>query len=152
MVLAEDLDGDGLADLAALDWGSQAIVWFANASAGPGPDADGNGVIDSCEPRGPSFIRGDCNSDGQVIGVVTDAVFLLNFNFVGGQRPRCLAACDANGDGQVTGVVTDAVYLLTYNFLGGSRPAAPFPACGPGELPRDGTLGCGLEPEACRAR
>jgi hypothetical protein len=113
----------------------------------PSLDKNQDGILDACQL---TFLRGDCNSDGQVTGVVTDAVFLLTFNFLGGTRPGCLAACDANGDGQVTGVVTDAVYLLTYNFLGGPPPAAPFPACGPGELPRDDALGCELEPEACR--
>jgi hypothetical protein len=75
------------------------------------------------------LLRGDCDGDREVRGVVTDAVFLLNFLFLGGERPSCLAACDANSDGQVTGVVTDAVYLLTYNFLGGPPPAPPYPEC-----------------------
>jgi subtilisin family serine protease len=97
----------------------------------------------------PRFIRGDCNGDGQVTGQVTDAVFLLNFNFLGGAEPPCLAACDANGDGRVIGQVTDAVFLLNFNFLGGPRPPAPFPACGPGN-PLDALLGCTGRPAGCR--
>ena len=82
-------------------------------------------------PSAPRFLRGDCNGDGTVEGQVTDAVFLLSYNFLGGPRPPCLAACDANGDGKAEGQVTDAVYLLTFNFLGGlrrglqSRPLLP---------------------------
>jgi hypothetical protein len=93
----------------------------------------------------PVFRRGDCDGDGQIGGVVTDAVFLLNFNFLGGSRPPCLAACDANGDGTVTGSVTDAVFLLTFNFLDGPEPPNPFPECGPGGE-RDEALGCAMPP------
>jgi hypothetical protein len=97
---------------------------------------------------GSAFRRGDCDGDGQVKGLVTDAVVLLNFNFLGGRRPPCLAACDADGDGEVLGVVTDAVYLLNFNFLGGPAPRAPFPGCGPG-TERDAALGCERPPASC---
>jgi hypothetical protein len=93
------------------------------------------------------FLRGDCNGDGKVTGQVTDAVYLLNFNFLGGRAPPCLSACDANGDGRVLGQVTDAVYLLNFNFLGGRAPPAPFPGCGPGTA-ADEALGCAAPP-AC---
>ena len=88
------------------------------------------------------FIRGDCNGDGQVTGQVTDAVFLLNYNFLGGEVPPCSAACDINSDGAWTGQVTDAVYLLNYNFLGGPAPLAPFPGCGKSTRAEDKDLGC----------
>jgi hypothetical protein len=117
-------------------------------AAGTSSDSNGNGIPDECPPPFPRFLRGDCDGDGQVRGVVTDAVFLLSFNFLGGTRPECFAACDANGDGQVRGVVTDAVYLLTFNFLGGSAPPEPFPGCGPG-TPDDEELGCETPPDGC---
>jgi hypothetical protein len=90
-------------------------------------------------PPGRGFLRGDCNADGTATGSVTDAVFMLLFNFSGGDRPSCLDACDANGDGRVLGEVTDAIYLLTFNFLGGPSPPPPFPGCGAGEETK---LGC----------
>ncbi len=96
------------------------------------------------------FRRGECDGDGQLEGQVTDAVFLLNYNFRGGSKPPCLAACDANGDGQVEGQVTDAIYLLTYNFLGGPQPVGPFPNCGAGPLDTDEALGCETTPDKCR--
>jgi hypothetical protein len=65
----------------------------------------------------PPFLRGDCDGDGVIAGRVTDAVFLLRFNFRGGVEPPCLAACDGNGDGHVLSQVTDAVYILRFNFL-----------------------------------
>ena len=118
-----------------------------------GTDDDGDTLIDCADPGcaqapnckvvgvGP-FVRGDCNGDGRVTGQVTDAVFLLNYNFLGGSPPPCSAACDINGDGAWMGQVTDAVYILNYNFLGGLPPPAPFPACGLSTLESDETLGC----------
>jgi hypothetical protein len=100
------------------------------------------------EGTGP-FVRGDCNGDRIVSGVVTDAVFMLNFNFLGGAEPPCFAACDANRDGAFRGVVTDAVYILNFNFLGGPRPPEPFPACGASAEASDIALGC-LEPIVCQ--
>lgn len=77
-----------------------------------------------------NFVRGDCDGDGQVIGLVTDAIFLLEFNFTGGPTPNCLKACDFNDDGNVISEVADSIYLLQFNFLGGPHPAAPFNECG----------------------
>jgi hypothetical protein len=34
-----------------------------------------------------SFIRGDCNVDGAVLGQVTAAIYLLSFNFLDGPPP-----------------------------------------------------------------
>ena len=88
-----------------------------------------------------TFLRGDCNGDGQVIGTVTDAAFLLNFLFLGRQKPSCLAACDADGNGEVVATVADAFYLLNYTFSFGPPPMPPFPECGEGgEADRE--LGC----------
>ena len=90
----------------------------------------------------PVFLRGDCNADGVATGQVTDAVFLLTYNFLGGEEPPCLAACDANGDGEVEGQVTDAVHLLTHNFLSGAPPVLPFPRCERSTVRSDAALGC----------
>lgn len=97
----------------------------------------------------PAFVRGDCNSDGEVTGDVTDAVYLLNFSFLNGRAPPCAAACDANGDGRFSGTVTDPVFLLNFTFLVGPPPPRPFPCCGPGG-PSDLALGCETPPAACR--
>jgi hypothetical protein len=134
----------------AADCNRNGILDRCDLEEGRSADGNGNGTLDECESGGTLFVRGDCNQDGEVQGVITDAVFLLNFNFLEGREPECLAACDANGDGQVLGVVTDAVHLLTYNFLGGPAPAAPFPACGPGQREGDETLGCAVPPPGCR--
>lgn len=88
------------------------------------------------------FLRGDCDGDGKVNGIVTDAVFLLNYNFRCGKEPPCLAACDANADGVTCGVVTDAVYILMWNFRGGPPPLEPFPECDSAPYATDAVLGC----------
>ncbi len=97
----------------------------------------------------PRFIRGDCDGDGRVTGRVSDALFLLNYNFAGGPTPPCFAACDANGDGIVVGNVVDALYLLNYNFSGGPPPPPPLVHCGPGVLVSDDAIGCAVETESC---
>lgn len=86
------------------------------------------------------FIRSDCNVDGKVTGEVSDAIFLLQYNFFGVGKPDCLKACDANDDGEVTGQVTDAIYMLSFNFIGGPAPPLPYPKCGPD--PTDDQLSC----------
>ncbi len=126
----------------------EAPLTDAEGSARPcGADID-MGMFESCELD--HFLRGDCNADGQVEGQIGDAVFLLVYNFLGGEKPSCLSACDADGDGSVEGQPTDAIYLLTFNFLGGASPPEPFPLCGPANLPSDEILGCETSPPACR--
>jgi hypothetical protein len=125
-----------------------AVQALSDDVAGDGIEASDDSAPACATPRAGAarFLRGDCDGDGRVAGLVTDAVYLLGYNFRGGPRPACLAACDANGDGRVDGVVTDAVYLLNHNFLGGPAPVAPFPGCGAGALETDGSLGCDTSP------
>ncbi|MEM7262368.1 MAG: hypothetical protein AAF488_10300, partial [Planctomycetota bacterium] len=95
-------------------------------------------------PEFDRFARADCNGDGDLDGI-SDAVFLLAFNFLGGDHPPCLAACDVDSDGRVGGSVSDALYLLLHHFLGGPPPDSPFPECGaPGVS--DEALGCARTP------
>ncbi len=119
-------------------------VWEVSDCSLPPPEIPGEGTV------GP-FLRGDCDGDGGVAGTVTDAVFFLAFNFLGGREPPCAAACDANGDGALD--ISDAVYALIYNFSGGSAPPAPFPACGRSSVLGDLALGCSAatagKPPAC---
>jgi uncharacterized repeat protein (TIGR03803 family) len=133
---------DGSHPSAALIEASDGSLYGTTLQGGGG--FVGAGVLFRLKPasNSPSFLRGDCDHDGIVDGQVTDAVFLLNHNFLGGPGPDCLAACDANGDGIVLGGVTDAVYLLSFNFLGGPRPLDPFPQCGASTVELDATLGC----------
>ena len=105
-------------------YGSELVTWSAS-STGPGP-----------------FVRGDCDGDGQVTGVVTDSVFQLTLSFLNSSAPTCDASCDSNGDGIIAGDVGDAVHTLTFNFLNGPAPVDPFPDCSLGTRPDDAALGC----------
>jgi Dockerin type I domain len=62
---------------------------------------------------------GDANGDGVVN--VSDAVWIINYVFVGGGPPLPRLACgDANSDGMVN--VSDAVWIINYVFVGGGPP------------------------------
>ena len=74
-------------------------------------------------------VCGDANGDGTVN--VSDAVYIINYVFVGGDAPDPLCSGDANGDETVN--VSDAVYIINYVFVGGDPPVAdccPFPSSG----------------------
>ena len=90
------------------------------------------------------FQRGDCNDDGNVD--ISDAVCILNWLFLGGATPGCIAVTNTNGDAGAD--LSDAVYLLGHLFLGGLAPVPPYPACGSGRLPTDTTT-CETRPNNC---
>lgn len=90
--------------------------------------------FEACELEPVHFLRGDCNADAIVD--ISDAVCILNWLFLGGARPGCVAAADTNGDAAAD--LSDAVRVLQHLFDGGPPPVAPFPDCGPA----DRTIGC----------
>jgi len=65
-----------------------------------------------------SFERGDADRDGAV--ALTDAIFLLNFLFLGGPAPQCLVLADADDDDELN--ITDGVFILGHLFLGTQAP------------------------------
>ncbi len=87
------------------------------------------------EPVGV-FRRGDADAGGDVI--ITDAIFILNFLFLGGAAPGCSDAADADDSGDLS--ITDGVFLLNFLFLGGA-PIPP-PAADCGVDPSADGLGC----------
>ena len=91
---------------------------------------------------GPRFERGNSNADARTD--LSDAVYILNFLFLGGDAPPCDKAADVDDDGTLN--LTDAVFLLGTLFLGGEPPPAPFGECGE-DLSAD-ALGCD-EPGGC---
>ena len=93
---------------------------------------------------GAPFRRADSNDDGAVD--LSDAVHTLNWLFLGGPAPGCIAVANTNGDDTVD--LSDSVWLLNYLFLGGPPPVAPFPECGPGALP-GGAVTCETPPASC---
>jgi hypothetical protein len=95
-------------------------------------------AFDGTEPDPTlEFVRGDSNADAEIN--LTDAVYTLQWLFLGGQPPGCLEAADCDDNGRID--LTDAVYLLNYLFRGSQAPAQPFPECGTDATPA--TPGCG---------
>ena len=94
--------------------------------------------------EGPLFHRGDPNDDGFM--QLSDAVYLLNFLFLGGPSPTCDDSGDADNNGRIE--LTDGVFILSFLFTGGAAPPDPgLPepdSCGvdPAEPPDE--LGCVL--------
>ena len=81
-------------------------------------------------------MRGDSNFDGVVN--ISDAIFTLDYLFLGGPAPYCDDAADADDSGRLD--ITDAVRILNHLFLGTATIPAPYPEEG-----RDETvdsLGC----------
>jgi hypothetical protein len=65
-----------------------------------------------------SFSRGDVNGDGSINSA--DAVYLVNYLFVGGPEPQPWESGDVNCDGIINS--SDVVYLINYLFIGGPPP------------------------------
>ena len=72
------------------------------------------------------FLRSDANGDETVN--LSDAVFVIAYLFLDGERPRINEASDINADGALD--LADPVYLLNFLYRGGPQPPAPFPGVG----------------------
>jgi hypothetical protein len=66
--------------------------------------------------------QGRCGNANDDSGVnVSDAVYVINYVFIGGDPPLPVKACgNANSDSGVN--VSDAVYIINYVFIGGDPP------------------------------
>jgi hypothetical protein len=103
------------------------------------------------------FRRGDMNCDGSIN--IADAIYLLQYQFVGGSPIYCCAdAADANDDEAVN--IADAIYTLQRLFSGGPPIPPPHPECGEDLTPHpDGgpdlpachycAEACGTAPSSC---
>jgi len=69
-----------------------------------------------------SCMCGDCNDDDAIN--VSDAVFLINYIFKGGQPPAYPECCDVNYDTAIN--IADVVYIINYIFKGGAAPYCGF--------------------------
>jgi hypothetical protein len=93
----------------------------------PAPDA-----ATAVQGGAARFRRGDANADGRAN--ITDAIFTLSYQFLGGRAPPCIDAADTNDDGFLN--ITDPIFLLNALFLGQTLPPSP------------GIDSCGLDPTA----
>lgn len=83
------------------------------------------------------FLRGDCNSDGNLD--LSGPIAVLTFMFLGQEEPSCKDACDSNDDGVLD--VSDPITSLAYMFFGqGPLPLPGVEVCG--DDPTGDELGC----------
>jgi uncharacterized protein (TIGR02145 family) len=77
------------------------------------------------------YICGDANNDASVN--VSDAVWIVNYVFIGGPEPEPFLSGEVNCDGSVN--ISDAVWIINYVFMGGNDPCDVngdgFPECDP---------------------
>ena len=78
--------------------------------------SSGVGAAPLLAGEAPTYLRGDANSSGDVD--LSDAIFLLQFLFLGGPEPLCEGLGDANGRNGTD--IADAVFLLQVLFSSGS--------------------------------
>jgi hypothetical protein len=145
-------DGDWVVDgLIRGTWGAAAVSAVLGGSIERATVNGGEAWLDNFEITigtlvdALRFRRGDCNDDGTVD--ISDGVCILNWLFLGGATPGCVAVTNTNGD--AVSDISDGVFLLTHLFLGGPAPVAPFPECGPGTLPAD-EVTCETPPKSCQ--
>lgn len=126
--------------------GSGALEYFAQLAAGgpwlPGGDfIGGGGVVPAA-----AFRRSDSNGDGR--SDISDAIFTLNWLFLGAEEPRCMEAADANDSGEVN--LSDSLFTFMWLFLSGEAPPYPGPLfCGSDLETSLANLGCASE-ASCR--
>jgi hypothetical protein len=125
-VVAADLDGSGLPDVAVL--AKDGLSIHRNRTVASSADGNRNGIPDECETD--RFRRGDADANGVLN--LTDAVHLLRHLFAAGERVRCPRAADADDSGSLN--LTDAVGILLHLFAGAGLPP-PAPECGPDPTP-----------------
>lgn len=132
-LLAEDLDGDGLLDLALgplLFWGTGPRQYDLLPALFPFY----HGIF-STGSFGARFLRGDSDRDGRLD--VSDPIATLQHLFQG-RELACLDAADADDSGAVN--LSDAIVTLSFLFLGGP-PAEGFETGAAIDLTPD-ALGC----------
>ncbi len=125
---ANDMDGDGLADLVLSEWSNRNVLIALNRTL-PARSVDENldGVPDECDlPPRPRFIRGDVDDGGSV--ALNDAIVVLSYLFSDASAPHCLSAADANDDRRVN--LADGVAILNMLFRGEGPLPPPSGECG----------------------
>jgi serine protease AprX len=105
------------------DWTNMQVrqALMKTADRGYSPNHSyGWGIIDTWAAIHYVFVDPPGDADRNGLVNVTDAVFLVNYVFAGGDPPDPLNAGDANDSGSVN--VSDVVFLINYIFGGGPAP------------------------------
>lgn len=70
---------------------------------------------------------GDVNDEGSID--LSDLLWLVNYSFLGGPAPSCLATANVNGSLDCEVNLSDLLWLVNYSFLGGPAPAECLESC-----------------------
>lgn len=65
---------------------------------------------------------GNVDSDETDQVDLSDLIFLVNYLFLGGSSPDCIAEGNVDGDSGCSVDLSDLIYLVNYLFLGGPSP------------------------------
>jgi predicted outer membrane repeat protein len=113
------------ADLAAVteDFDGRPRSFDGDADGTAAPDM-GAYELQVGTSAGARFARGD--ADGTAPLSLTDAVVILQYMFLSGEKPLCMDAADADDSGIID--LSDPVSILNHLYLAGSPPPDPGPA------------------------
>lgn len=75
-------------------------------------------IMNVVEPPPPPYICGDTNGDESIN--VSDAVYIINYVFLGSNAPDPIASGDPNCDSTCN--VSDAVWIINFVFIGSNSP------------------------------
>lgn len=72
---------------------------------------------------------GNINDDASGDVDLSDLIYFVNYLFLGGPNPACLATANVDGDTECSIDLSDLIYLVNSLFLGGPSPSACDPNC-----------------------
>ncbi|MCB2229508.1 CHRD domain-containing protein [bacterium] len=94
------------------------------------PDGEIRGQIAESDAIGCCIgVTGNVNNDPGGSVDLSDLIYLVNYLFLGGPGPQCMAAANVTGDNGCSVDLSDLIYLVNFLFLGGPAPFACLPAC-----------------------
>ena len=129
-LLIDDSTRCDLRERSIMGWRWRVVRNNGNLTVRPDDPMYFGFYYDDVDPScGSHFLRGDCNDDGSVD--LSDAVCTLDWLFLGGGEPGCVAATNANGD-----KVVDLSDAVTPELRGIDFSSPPPPRC---TLPSRGT-------------
>ncbi len=85
-----------------------------------------DGILPSC----CLGLTGNVNGDTAEVVDLSDLIYLVNYLFLGGSAPDCMAEGNVDGDAECRVDLSDLIRLVNYLFLSGPGPAPCDPSCG----------------------
>lgn len=93
------------------------------------PDEEIRGQLEDISASCCPGFTGNVNSDANGDVDLSDLIYLVNYLFLGGPGPQCMAAANVTGDNGCSVDLSDLIYLVNFLFLGGPVPVECLPPC-----------------------